>query len=507
MEKKSIIIIGGGIAGLSAGCYAQMNGYDSQIFELHTLPGGLCTSWSRKGYTFDGCIHWLVGSREDGLMNNLWQELGALKGTSVVNHEEFMRVRDTDGRELILYTDIDRLEKHLLELSPADGRAIHEMTDVVRKLGKFNPPMDKPRELMSATDGLAAIPRMLPLMGIFKKYGQMAMGEYTQQFSDPLIRKALPAIAMGLPDFPALGLLMTLAYLNNQNAGFPIGGSLKFAQAIEKRYQELGGVIRYAARVEKILVEQDCAVGIRLCDGKEVRADTVISAADGYATIFKMLEGKYLDDEIRGYYKELPIFRPIVMVSMGVNSDLSQKPHALSLQLEKPIKIAGEQRDTLMMKHYCYAPTLAPRGKSVVEVMYPCDYAYWKALADEPERYEAEKKQAALTIMQQIDRVYPGFSAQVEVVDVATPLTYERYTGNWQGSMEGWMITTHTMAMTTTGKGMKKTLPGLKHFYMIGQWVEPGGGVPTAAISARNALQLICHEDKRPFVVSRSAAN
>jgi len=68
--------------------------------------------------------------------------------------------------------------------------------------------------------------------------------------------------------------------------------------------------------------------------------------------------------------------------------------------------------------------------------------------------------------------------------------------------MEGWMLTTRTMAMTTTGKGMNKTLPGLKHFYMIGQWVEPGGGVPTAAISARNALQLICHEDKRPFAAN-----
>ena len=53
----SIIIIGAGIAGLAAGCYAQMNGYKTKIFELHELPGGLCTAWERKGYVFDGCIH------------------------------------------------------------------------------------------------------------------------------------------------------------------------------------------------------------------------------------------------------------------------------------------------------------------------------------------------------------------------------------------------------------------------------------------------------------------
>jgi phytoene dehydrogenase-like protein len=82
---------------------------------------------------------------------------------------------------------------------------------------------------------------------------------------------------------------------------------------------------------------------------------------------------------------------------------------------------------------------------------------------------------------------------------VATPMTYERYTGNWQGSMEGWLITTKTMRMTM-GRGMDKTLPGLENFYMTGQWVEPGGGVPGVASSARNVLQMICKRDGKPFV-------
>jgi phytoene dehydrogenase-like protein len=54
-----IMIIGGGIAGLSAGCYAQMNGYRTEIFEMHNLLGGLCTAWNRQGYIFDSCIYYL----------------------------------------------------------------------------------------------------------------------------------------------------------------------------------------------------------------------------------------------------------------------------------------------------------------------------------------------------------------------------------------------------------------------------------------------------------------
>ena len=173
MEKKSIIVIGGGVAGLAAGCYARMNGYETQIFELHTLPGGLCTSWSRKGYIFDGCIHWLLGSSEGQMMNHIWQELGALKGTRIVNHEVSTCYRDTDGRELILYTDVNRLEKHLLELSPADEKPIREMAETIRKLGKLKLPTSKSGDFLgNLVAGLAALPGMIPVLGIFKNTAQ-----------------------------------------------------------------------------------------------------------------------------------------------------------------------------------------------------------------------------------------------------------------------------------------------------------------------------------------------
>ena len=59
---KRVLVIGAGIAGLSAASYLQRNGFDTEIFELHDKAGGLCTAWKRGGYTFDGCVHWLMGS-------------------------------------------------------------------------------------------------------------------------------------------------------------------------------------------------------------------------------------------------------------------------------------------------------------------------------------------------------------------------------------------------------------------------------------------------------------
>ncbi|MCK5047636.1 MAG: oleate hydratase, partial [Candidatus Heimdallarchaeota archaeon] len=110
MSGKKVVIIGAGIAGLSAGCYLQMNGYKSEIFELHDISGGLCTSWERKGYTFDGCIHWLVGSSPANSLYDIWTELGGIdKKTEFIDSEVFTRIEGKDGKYFTVYTDVDKL--------------------------------------------------------------------------------------------------------------------------------------------------------------------------------------------------------------------------------------------------------------------------------------------------------------------------------------------------------------------------------------------------------------
>jgi phytoene dehydrogenase-like protein len=146
---------------------------------------------------------------------------------------------------------------------------------------------------------------------------------------------------------------------------------------------------------------------------------------------------------------------------------------------------------------YNFDPTLAPEGKTLLRVMLMSEYEYWKELRQDLKRYKAEKKQIADTVIALLDRRYPGLAAQVEMVDVATPMTFERYTGNWKGNHQGWLPTTKTFNMR-----MSKTLPGLGNFYMAGQWVEPGGGLPMAGVSGRYVTQIICKQDKRPFVTT-----
>ncbi|HEY33101.1 MAG TPA: NAD(P)/FAD-dependent oxidoreductase [Dehalococcoidia bacterium] len=494
--QKTIMIIGAGLAGLSVGCYGQMNDYNTRIFEMHDKPRGLCTSWKRKGYTFDGCIHWLMGSGS-GNFHRLYEELGAVQGRRMINHDEWMRFEGLEGETFIVYTNLERLEQHMKELSPSDASVIEELCNTARSLTPRDLPVEKPAELMGLSDLLKVI-KAIPIMRVIRQYSKISNQDYASRFSNPFLREVFPLILDDMPNLSLMAVLWLLTNSHIHNAGWPVGGSLEFARSIEKRYLSLGGEVQYHAPVEKILVENDRAIGVRLADGTEHHADLIVSTADGHTTIFDMLDGKYVNDEIRSYYNEWPIYQPMIQISLGVARDFSNEPRSVKILLEEPINVGNEVRSWLHFHHYCHDPAMAPPGKSVVVFEFlNNDYAYWKELYEDRERYKAEKERLANAVIDQLERCFPGVKDEIEVVDVATPVTYERYTGTWQGSYMGWADTTGKF-----GKSMSRTLPGLGSFSMAGQWVYFGGGVPGAVMSGRHLIQIICKEDKKKFVTS-----
>lgn len=495
--KKEVIIIGAGIAGLAAGCYAQMNGFQSRIYEMHNLPGGLCTAWKRKGYTFEGCLYYLFGTAPGRPYHQLWQELGALDDVPIVNHPELMHVVLNGGageektpQRVIAYADPDQWAAHLLGLAPEDGETIGPLIQGVRSLLDFDMSVmqAKPRSLLGPGEWAQLGRAMLPYVGSLARWGRISANDYARRFRSPLLRTAFPHL-FGWEEIPMLAALSLLAYMARGNAGFPVGGSLNFARAIENRYCSLGGEIIYRAQVHEIMVEQDRAVGVRLYDNREDRADYVISAADGHATIFDMLGGRYINRAIRRRYSGAVPTHALLQINLGVRRDLAQEPHWATYVLDRPVKVAGQEFGALGVKHYGFDPTQAPAGHSVVQVMLRTDYRYWKRIYGR-RLYDMEQLQESAEVVNLLDRLYPGLKADIEIHDVATPMTYQRFTGNWQGSTCGWLLTKETMPMML--QGVEKQLPGLKNFYMAGQWVEPGGSVPLVAMSGRSAVQLIC---------------
>ncbi len=293
-------------------------------------------------------------------------------------------------------------------------------------------------------------------------------------------------------------LLFVLAFQHSKSAGYIVGGALSLVSSVEERYLALGGEINYNSRADKILVENDRAVGIRLADGTEHRADWVISAADGRTTIFDMLGGAYLDENIKSKYNNPKLFQPLVYVGLRIACKLEDLPASvggLNYPLSTPIMVAGEEMDTIDVRSYCFDPSMAPQGKTTLVVQFTTDYDYWHKLRQDLKLYHAEKAAIVQGVINGLEERFPGITGQVEITDVATPITWERYTGNWRGSYEGWMFDSDFSMMSS----MRKTLPGLDKFYMAGQWVNPGGGMPTAVMSGNHTIQMICRKDKKIF--------
>jgi len=492
-----IVIIGAGVAGLAAGCYAQMNGYNSHVFELHDIPGGLCTAWDRKGYTFDGCIHYLFGSGAGMPFHRMWEELGAVQDRPMINHDKLLQVQGGDGRTLTVYCDPDRLEAEIAAISPADAALAKELADGVRAFTRFDMTVlqEKPRALMKAQEYARFGQHMLPFVLPLIKFGMTQARRYAERFRDPFLRAAV-ARMFGWPEMPMMAGMQLLAYMHTGNAGFPAGGSLAFARAIEQRYLALGGQISYKAQVEQILVENDCVTGVRLYNDEVHPADVIIAACDGRATIFHMLDGRYVDNQLRKLYTgDLPL-QSMMQVSFGVNADLGAQPHWTTYLLDTPLLIAGQERSDISVQHYAYDPSLAPAGKTAMTVLLKSDYDYWQRIYGR-KLYDTEQLQVADQVLTLIEQRQPGIRSQIEVTDVATPVSFERYTGNWQGSTCGWLLTPDTMRLMI--QGLPKTLPRLQNLYLAGQWVEPGGSVTLSAASGRNAVQLICAADGRDF--------
>jgi phytoene dehydrogenase-like protein len=497
-NDNSIIIIGAGFAGLAAGIYAQMNGYKTQIFEMHDKPGGLCTSWKRKGYTIDACIHWLVGSSPDSSMHQFWEEVGVTQGREFIYMDEYMHFETADGRVLTFYSDADRLEKHLLEFSPQDAGKIKEFIKAIRICRAF----DQPPKNASWPERIIKQARLIwtfitkgkKLQEWMKTTGK----EFAAGFKDPLLKKAFDEI--WIPEFSILFMFFTFAYLHKRNAGYPLGGSLPMSKAMEERYKGLGGTIHYKKRVDKILTDGDKATGIKLEDGTEHRGSGVISAADGYTTIYKMLDGKYTDEKITHIYDRWLPFSPLIFIGIGVNRKFDDVPLSVSgfsFPLKEPVQIGDKQRERLPVHLYHHDPSMAPEGHTSLTVMLETDYDYWKKLHEDRNEYDREKDKIGKRVIELLEQRFAGISSQVEMIDVATPMTFERYTGNWKGSFEGWLITPENSNVLM--KPMSQKLPGLSNFHMCGQWVEPGGGLPTGVISGRRLVKAICKEDGKKF--------
>ncbi|MHA2364007.1 MAG: phytoene desaturase family protein [Candidatus Hodarchaeales archaeon] len=491
--SKTIIIIGAGLGGLSTGCYAQMNGYQTHIFEQHSVPGGLAATWHRNGYLIDGGIHFLTGYRSGYRIHNIFREIGVNKIPYATLSMYGRYIDEKKGINVDIHYDLTKLEQELVEKFPNDEKTIKELLSATKVLAKKDLQdigFAKPGELMGLIDWIKEFWKLKGSWRFLIGKWNKSVKKYVEKIHNPFLKELI--LYLFLPEMPVWFITMILGSLAAKQLGVIEEGSLEFARAIEKRYLELGGEIRYNSDVKEIIVDNNRTTGVLLADEIKHKVDYVISAADGYHTIFELLKGQYVNESIKKRYFEIKRVFPILIISFGVAQEFKKEPWMTMMKLETPITIGSKPSNFVIFRVFNYGSKFAPKGKTVFQVEFETDWEFWNELRKDKEKYEVEKKRITSDILQVLDRHYPGFSLNVEVTDVATPWTYYKYTRNYKGSIMG-------LLSNNLYERVKNTLPNLSNFYMAGQWTMPMGGVLPTIYSGRHVIQLICKKDGKKF--------
>ena len=366
----------------------------------------------------------------------------------------------------------------------------------MRKSGLLEP-FALPPELRNLPDYIKFISKVLPVVNLVRKFGRITCREYFDKlgFKSEKIKSVFYEL-YGERNFSALGFIFMLAWFNQKNAGYIRGGSLALTQRMVEKFIHLGGSISYNKKVERIIVENDTAKGVILADGTQILSDYVIGAGDGYTTIYKMLEGKYVSKKVDFAFKNWELFTPIVQVSFGINKSIKSEAPFL-INISKDLKIGRTKlKSGYSIMNYSFDKTMAPEGKTSIVLRLDSPWKLWKDL--EGVEYQNEKKEIEKDAIHYLEVEFPGITEFIEVIDVATPKTDVRYTGVKDGAYEGFMPSKENMM-----KALDMHLPKLSNFYMAGQWLYPGGGLPPSAQSGKWAVQLISKKEKQKFITAK----
>lgn len=483
---KKAVVIGAGISGLTVAVYLQRSGIQTLILEKAAGPGGVSTSWKRNGYTFEGGVHWLIGAKKEIPLHQIWLETGALKeDTSVYFKDPIYTLVDKEGT-MPLFRDL-----HGLEITGFRDRiALWSLRFHLACFNNFHQPISDLSGLRVRHPkpfSISEYVKMLPAVLVTPFLMAQSARQYAKRFKNPRIRALLAAVVE--PDINALSFIYTLGTFHVGDSGYPQGGSLKMALNMAETILNLGGEIRYRTPVEEVFCEgKNWSARV----GNEVlTTDAVVVSADARSAIDTLFKEPLQDGWAKKMRNGLRTTQ-CMFLGLGVEADLSSWPRSMQIVLPRPLKVAGRTYETIIVNNYATENGYAPEGCSVLTcLLHGPTYAYWKA-AKEEGCYAAKKKEVVDNFVEAIGEVISKIKGAVAVTDLATPLTYERYSSTFEGSyMTDW-LPFHRLYHAPI-----RYREGL---YFTGQRTTYSGGLPPAAQSGRTAAQTVCKDLGVEFV-------
>lgn len=533
MDKNSekIVIVGAGMAGLTAGAYLTRAGYEVQILEKNDRTGGLLGTISRDGFYFDTGPRALINS---GIVKPILKELE-------INWDYFEN-RISIGIEDKLFKvasldDLQEYQRVLTELYPGSRKDIEKIINFLRELSEYTKVIyefDNPYFGDQFSNKEYVIKKLLPwtfkFLQALRKFNQykMPIEEFLQKLTgnQSLIDILMQHFFKGTPTYFALGYFYV--YLDYF---YPRGGTGIFKDLLTDKVKQGGGKISLNKQVAQILPAQSKVVDT---EGAEYPYDHLIWAAD-LKTFYRNLDSTGLDKPTTRKYEleKQKILsskgaESVFILNLGVNRPPSYfKDHGGEHLFFTPSKQGlgdtNRSQQVTLIENFAHMPkseviewldrycdlntfeisipvlrdsSLAPQGQTGLMVSCLFDYQVIKNV-EEAGWYAEFKEHLENRILRILsDTLYKDLDKDILFKFSSTPLTINKLTGSSEGAITGWSFEAEPPViykLTDVGKSVVTAFP---HIYKAGQWAYAPAGVPIAMLTAWHAYQKIIKQKK-----------
>ncbi len=495
-ETVDVIVIGSGVGGLCCAALLARYGFSVVVCESHAIAGGAAHAFERQGFLFDSGPSLYSGLSVSPSPNPLRQVLDAIGEDLTWVHYDTWGCYLPEGN-FATQVGADQFCDVLQQFGGATA------VEQWRRLQQVMAPLAEaaialpPAALRLDLGALFTIGRFSP--ALLKQLGSIKRltGNFAEIIEgvvhDPFIRNWLNLLCFLLSGLPASGtstaevaFMFADWYRPHSRLDYPLGGSGAIVAALVRGLQKQGGQLWLNAHVEQILVEEHRAVGVRLRQGKTLRARrAVVSNASIWDTL-SLLPAGAVPPQLFAQRQGIPACDSFMHLHLGIKADgLPADLACHYISVKDWDTLTAPQNVVLISIPSLLDPSLAPRGYHTIHVYTPANepYALWEGLERDRCAYEQQKQQRAEVMWQALEQIIPDIRDRCEVTLVGTPLTHARFLRRYRGSYG---------PAIRAGQGLfpssRTPLAGL---LCCGDSTFPGIGLPAVAASGMIAANTL----------------
>ncbi len=507
-----VIIIGGGISGLTSAALLGKFGISACVFEMSENPGGYLAGFNRKGFKFDTAIHWLNDCGTKGFVSKIFRIIDNDFPKAETQHN--IRRFINEKSNYLFTSNPEKLKAQLLTEFPDEKKGIIKFfRDAKRISASFNDFVNLGRSIETRNlfgkmfYGLKMLKFAFPFFPHLKYSGNEGVSKGLKKYFKT---RELQNLFGAEPDL--LSCLVPVAWAYSKNfQKTPQGGSRAYPLWLMKEARKKGSDVFLNSKVTELIVENKTAVGVKVQNKNglsEIKSKYIVAACDAETLFNKMLPENMISEKKKRKLENAELYSSAVTVSVALDCPSEELGFGeeniflFDASVSREDLSCGDPHKSGM---HVAAPsvkdkTLAPKGQGTLTIFIPAkieDNNYWNCKKDEKgdfvrsDDYKKLKTEyAEILITRVAEKINPEIKKHIIFYDVATPITYLRYTGNKNGTMMGQRPGKENIM----NKVASYKTP-VKNLLLSGHWADMGGGVLIAVKSAMNTSLMILKKE------------